>query len=140
MVKVSFDFDETLSRKEVQKYAEELIDLGIEVWVVTTRWDENHKHRYELNPTLNDLWEVVDRLGIPRHHVRFTCMQWKSIYLDKTSFIWHLDDNPEEFIKAKQYGCNVPMISVNSNGWMIKCDKLLNEAINAIHNGSKEHS
>lgn len=124
-MKVSFDFDGTLEFKDTQDYAAELIAQGIEVWVVTTRWDENHKHKYPLNATLDDLWEVVDRLGIPRHRVRFTCMEYKHTYLNGTSFIWHLDDNPEEFSKAKANGCNVPMIQVDSNGWMIKCDRLI---------------
>lgn len=138
MVKVSFDFDETLSRKDVQEYAAELLEQGIEVWVVTTRWDENHKHKYDFNPTLDDLWEVVDRLGIPRHHVRFTCMEWKHTYLNGTNFIWHLDDNPGEFSAAKTNGCNVPMIQVDANGWMLKCNRLLNNAVNAIENGDKK--
>lgn len=124
-MKVSFDFDGTLEFGDVQEYAAELIAQGIEVWVVTTRWDENHKHKYPMNATLDDLWEVVDRIGIPRHCVRFTCMEWKYTYLNGTSFAWHLDDNPEEFSKAKAHGCSVPMIQVDSNGWMIKCDRLL---------------
>ena len=124
-MKVSFDFDGTLEFQNVQDYAKELIDQGHEVWVVTTRWDENHKHKYDLNPTIDDLWEVVDRLGIPRHRVRFTCMEYKYTYLNGTKFIWHLDDNPEEFSKAKTNGCNVPMIQVDSNGWQIKCDRLI---------------
>ena len=33
---VSFDFDSTLSRKDVQEYAKELLERGIDVWVVTT--------------------------------------------------------------------------------------------------------
>jgi len=65
-MKVSFDFDGTLEQKEVQDYAKQLLEEGIEVWVVTTRWDENHKHKYPHNATLDDLWEVVDKLGIPR--------------------------------------------------------------------------
>lgn len=127
MKKVSFDFDGTLEFDNVQKYAKELIDRGIEVWVVTTRWDENHKHKYPMNATLDDLWEVVDKLGIPRWHVRFTCMQWKSTYLKGTNFVWHLDDNPTEFKMAKQEEVNVPMIDVDSSDWMYKCEDLLNE-------------
>ena len=125
-MKVSFDFDGTLEFQNVQDYAKELIDKGIEVWVVTTRYDENHKQKYPMNATLDDLWEVIDRVGIPRHQVRFTCMEWKYTYLNGTSFVWHLDDNPEEFSRAKTHGCNVPMIQVDANGWMVKCDRLLN--------------
>jgi hypothetical protein len=124
-MKVSFDFDGTLEFQNVQDYALELINNGVEVWVVTTRWDENHKHKYPMNATLDDLWEVVDRIGIPRHQVRFTCMEWKYTYLKGTSFVWHLDDNEKEFDYARKNQCNVPMVDVHMNGWQDKCDKLL---------------
>jgi hypothetical protein len=125
-MKVSFDFDGTLEFHHVQEYASELIKRGIEVWVVTTRWDENHKHKYPKNATLDDLWEVVDRLGIPRHRVRFTCMEWKATYLKGTNFVWHLDDNDEEFNVAKKTeGCTVPMIDAIGNTWIQKCERLL---------------
>jgi len=126
-MKVSFDFDGTLEHADVQEYASELIDRGVEVWVVTTRWDENHKHKYPMNATLDDLWEVVDRLGIPRWRVRFTCMEWKAGYLRGTHFAWHLDDNEQEFSACKKTeGCAVPMIDVMGNGWKKKCERLLN--------------
>lgn len=128
-MKVSFDFDGTLEFQDVQNYAQELMAEGVEVWVVTTRWDENHKHKYPQNATLDDLWEVIDRIGIPRHQVRFTCMEWKHTYLKGTNFIWHLDDNPKEFSAAKLHDCNVPMIDVDSNGWQVICDRLLKRRI-----------
>jgi len=128
-MKVSFDFDGTLEFQDVQDYASELIKQGVEVWVVTTRWDENHKHKYPMNATLDDLWEVVDRLGIPRWNVRFTCMEWKATYLKGTSFVWHLDDNDREFTECKRTeGCKVPMIDVMGNNWKEKCERLLLEA------------
>lgn len=127
-MKVSFDFDGTLEHKSVQDYAKQLLAEGIEVWVVTTRWDENHKHKYPMNATLDDLWEVVDNLGIPRHQVRFTCMEWKHTYLKGTNFVWHLDDNESEFDHARKNQCNVPMIWVDETAWQEKCEKLLREA------------
>ena len=130
-MKVSFDFDGTLEQKEVQVYAKQLLEEGVEVWVVTTRWDENHKHKYPHNATLDDLWEVVDRLGIPRWRVRFTCMEWKHTYLKGTEFIWHLDDNETEYDQARKAGgCNVPMINVTSYYWKDKCEELLRDAAN----------
>ena len=33
--KVSFDFDSTLDRKDVQRFAKQLIDDGYEVWIKT---------------------------------------------------------------------------------------------------------
>ena len=124
-MKVSFDFDGTLEHKNVQQYAKQLIDDGIEVWVVTTRWDENHKHKYPQNATLDDLWKVVDELGIPRHHVRFTCMEWKYTYLNGTEFCWHLDDNISEIDEARKHGCNVKIIDVLQSDWQQDCNDYL---------------
>jgi hypothetical protein len=139
MIKVSFDFDGTLEFEDVQRYAAKLLQKGIEVWVVTTRWDENHKHKYPLNSTLDDLWEVVDRLGIPRHRVRFTCMEWKATYLKGTHFVWHLDDNDQEVTAAKKTeGCNVPIIDVLGNDWEEKCDRLLRVRLNEVEANKTE--
>ena len=139
-MKVSFDFDGTLEREDVQEYAKTLIKLGIEVWVVTTRYDSNHQHKYYrafpedvwakiCSTTTGDpnfgLWGVIEKIGIPRHHVRFTCMEYKHKYLDGTKFLWHLDDNPEEFSHAKRNNLKVPMIQVESNTWKEKCDKII---------------
>lgn len=130
MKKVSFDFDGTLEHENVQAYAKELIDSGIEVWVVTTRWDENHKHKYPMNATLDDLWEVVDRIGIPRHRVRFTCMEWKTKYLTGTKFAWHLDDNEQESYEAYKTGMKTPIIvDVLKSDWKEQCNALLNTDI-----------
>jgi hypothetical protein len=123
--KVSFDFDGTLEFSNVQSYAKQLLNDGFEVWVVTTRYDENHKHLYPSNATLDDLWEVVDRLGIPRHHVRFTCMEWKCTYLDNTPFLWHLDDNIQELKEATKMGCSVPIVDVEANGWQDICNDII---------------
>jgi hypothetical protein len=126
-MKVSFDFDGTLQTEEVQEYAKELINRGIEVWVVTTRYDENQMHLYAGGEeNIDDLWEVVDRLGIPRWKVRFTCMEWKWKYLKDTKFLWHLDDNFEEFGHARVNGCKVPIILLKGD-WKQKCEELLNE-------------
>lgn len=125
MKKVSFDFDDTLSRPEVQDYAIELMNRGVDVWVVTTRYDENHKHRYPFNATLDDLWEVVDKIGIPRWKVRFTCFEWKYTYLNGTSFKFHLDDNLKERKLFIDNSCDVPFIYVEENDWKEKCEFLL---------------
>lgn len=122
---VSFDFDSTLSRTDVQEYAKELMERGIVVWVVTSRFDELHKHRYPHNPTNDDLWEVVDRLNIPRWQVRFTCMENKSKYLLNTSVVWHLDDDPIELSQMGYDKCKTFGISVNSGNWKAKCERII---------------
>jgi hypothetical protein len=128
MKKVSFDFDHTLSQPEVQEFAKELLDNGIDVWVVTTRYDENHLHKYAMDypATLEDLWEVVERLGIPRWKVRFTNMEWKYTYLCDTEFLWHLDDNNHEIRRALYNKCKVPMIQVADSNFKNECLNLIN--------------
>lgn len=126
---VSFDFDNTLSRKDVQDYAKELISRGIEVWVITSRFDELHKHRYPHNPTLDDLWEVVDEIGIPRWRVRFTCMESKSLYLMHTNVVWHLDDDIIELSSIKYDKCKTIGINVKGGGWKQKCERILKRFI-----------
>jgi hypothetical protein len=130
MAKVSFDFDGTLSRPDVQEYASRLLAEGVDVWVVTTRYDQNHKHKYALDydVLVEDLWEVVDRIGIPRWKVRFTNMEWKYTYLIGTNFVWHLDDNANEMTRARYNSCPINMIQVGSSSWKRKCSRLLNMA------------
>lgn len=128
---VSIDFDGTLSKPEVQEYARELLSQGIQVRVTTTRFDDMHIHKYgdDYPNVLDDLWEVVDDLGIPRHHVRFTNMEWKHTYLIGTNFIWHLDDNPHEMSHARYASCKVPMVQVNTNTWKNKCNRILRSTL-----------
>lgn len=122
---VSFDFDSTLSRKDVQEYAKELISRGIDVWVVTSRFDDLQKHLYPFNPSNEDLWSVVDELSIARHKVRFTCMESKSKYLVRTKVIWHLDDDSIELSEMRMMNCETIGISVKAGNWKHKCEKIL---------------
>ena len=130
---VTFDFDKTLSRPDVQEYASALIARGIDVWVLTRRYDNLHIHKYEAHNLSkdewnnDDVWEVVDRLGIPRWKVHFTNMEWKSDYLLGTNVLWHLDDDYMELSNIKYSGCKTIGIQVVSGGWKRKCERLLNK-------------
>ena len=67
-MKLSFDFDGTLSRKDVQKFAKRLVDEGHEVWIVTSRFDdaEGMAQNWNWIPTQNQkLFKVAEELGIP---------------------------------------------------------------------------
>jgi len=134
MAKVSMDFDKTMSKPHVQEYAKQLLDQGHEVWVVTARYDECHIHLYNRTEWTEagqqDLWDVVDGLGIPRHHVRFMNMEPKYTYLDRTHFVWHLDDDFVEISDAKRYGCSVPFIQVEAGSWKNKCERILKKKTN----------
>ncbi|HAY3553765.1 hypothetical protein [Elizabethkingia meningoseptica] len=121
---VTFDFDKTLSRTDVQQYAKQLIKRNITVWVVTARYDELQKHRWVANPCNEDLYKVIEEVGIPRHQVRFQCMTLKSDYLKHTKVLWHLDDNEDELYNIKM-NSDVNPIDVNFSTWKEECEALL---------------
>ena len=94
-MKVSFDYDYTLDRKDVQRYATELVNLGFDVWVVTSRFDTEtalSRNWTWIEDSNLRLFSVVEKCGIPKEKVVFTNMESKSIYIDGKGFIFHLDD------------------------------------------------
>lgn len=130
-MKVSFDFDGCLGHKTtVQKYAKKLISKGIEVWIVTTRWDRTSKwfDKTYYNIHKDKSWREVHQLSlelcIPIKQIKFTNYQWKGTYFDLyNDFIWHLDDNIQEI----EFNTSiVPIIIHGKNRWKEKCNKLLN--------------
>jgi hypothetical protein len=130
-MKVSFDFDGTLSELHVQKYARELIERGIEVWVVTSRFENAEKYKeffgtFTLDYDHNDLWEVVNDLGIQLENIHFTNMQPKSEFLKDRGFIWHLDD---DYIENREIPklVKIPSINVKKN-YKHKCERHLNKS------------
>lgn len=121
---VTFDFDHTLSRKDVQEYVAEIMEKGVDVYVLTSRYDELHKHKYPQNPNNHDLYLITTLLGIPRFKIRFTCMRDKSEYLKGTNVLLHLDDDSLE-LKRIQKETNTKAIQVNSSNWKQKCNKII---------------
>lgn len=122
---VTIDFDGTLEKKNVQKYVKELMQRGIDVWILTARFDELHQHKYLSNPRNSDLWEVIDRLNIPRYKVIFRNMQSKADYLEGTNVLFHLDDDMIELEDIRSNtACFTKGIYVYDN-FIEKCEKLL---------------
>ena len=83
-MKVSFDFDGTLSRKVVQKLAKELVEEGHEVWIVTSRFSNEavaDKGWWWIREQNAKLFEVADECGIKRENIHFTNQQPKILYL-----------------------------------------------------------
>lgn len=100
-MKVSFDFDHTLSRKDVQTFAKELVNEGHEVWIVTSRFsDEAAKEKkwHWIEGQNQKLFDVAQDCGIKKENIQFTCMESKSIFLKDKGFIFHLDDDDIELM------------------------------------------
>lgn len=125
---VSFDFDGTLSKPHVQEYAKELIARGLDVWVITARYDELHSHLYNFNDATNDdLWKIIDDLGIPKWKVCFMNMNPKADYITNTKIIWHLDDDFVELSNIRHAHIPTIGIQVNAGSWKRKCERLLKD-------------
>ena len=133
-MKVSFDFDGTLGRESIQKYAKELVEKGLEVWVVTARFEsvegytEEFCNKYAIDNIRKEhayLFEVAEKCGITRDHIKFTNMEPKDTFFkDHPDFIWHLDDDQFELRCVSTY-TKVKAISAIGSSWKHKCEKLL---------------
>lgn len=124
---VSFDFDRTLSRPDIQEYAAELMQRGYEVHVVTARYNELQKHAWVASPHNDDLWEIIDQLGIPHRFVHFTNMLLKAevIFKNAPQVLFHLDDCPVETKEINDLTKVTGIILCNSGAWKQKCEEVL---------------
>lgn len=128
MGRVSFDFDLCLTREDVQEYCKELIDRGFTVFVTTLRYDEMRKHLWEGSgypATNDDLWEIVDKLGIDHRHVVFTCLEPKSQHLKHSQVLFHLDDM-WSVLDDLYVNTDIQGVNVTKDDWKEKCELLLN--------------
>jgi len=135
-MKVSFDFDDTLDQDDVWPYALELIDRGIDVWIVTARLDDENlieeyglkTHNQVILPpwaTNEDIYEMARAMRIPRNQIVFTNLLGKGAFFKRNpDFIWHLDDSPKQLFDV-QYMSKVKPISVLNPRWQEKCEKLI---------------
>ena len=92
-LKVSFDFDNTLSRPEIQTLCK---TMPVKKYIVTSRSKK----------TVNDdLYEVADAMKIPRNRIVFTEHEFKADFLKGIHF--HFDDDPVEIemIMSANNGC-----------------------------------
>ena len=124
---VSFDFDGTLSLPGVQEYAKELMLKGVDVWVITSRFDELHKHLYQQHPTNDDLYSVCDYMGIPLRKIIFTNMELKAEYLANTNVLWHLDDDIVELGAIRDSRLKTKAVSVNCKFWKSECNQIISD-------------
>jgi hypothetical protein len=127
MKKVSFDYDGTLAKPSVERYAKELVDRGFEVWVVTARvGDDDKSFQPWKQPDWNrDLWDSCERIGIPKERVMFTNFVEKIKFLKGKNFVFHLDDDEYELLTISEDGDECVPVNVNNPKWEYYCKKLL---------------
>lgn len=119
--KVSFDFDGTLSREDVQEYAQILIKKDdIEVWICTSRFIDE----FSTNQN-NDLYEVSDKIGIDRSKIIFTSRADKYEYFIDKDFVWHLDDDWIETDLINEHTDTIGVRVFGNEKWKNECENAL---------------
>ena len=122
MKKVSFDFDGTLTRTLIKDYAKSLIDLGNEVWIVTSRFGFGK----EPTPTWNDaVFKLALEIGIQKEHIHFCCMDNKANFLNGKDFVFHLDDDVIELSFIKTDSDVIPISCYHNKNWIKECNNAL---------------
>lgn len=127
-MKVSFDFDSTLSRKDVQSFAKELVNSGHEVWIVTSRFDDEaakNKKWHWIEGQNKRLFDVAEECGIKVENIHFTNMESKSIFLKGKEFIFHLDDDDIELMDILEMGDFCRPVHVDHFEWKETCKEIL---------------
>jgi hypothetical protein len=115
LIRVSFDYDDTLSEPEVARYAASLRERGFDCWIVTARPETQ----------LSDVRKAAKRMGFNLQHIVAVDGYPKWTYLRQIQPVWHLDDdiveismiNAQRSTKGIRFGMNPD--------WMDQCNALL---------------
>ena len=94
--KISFDFDSTLDREDVQEFAKQLVKEGHEVWITTSRFDTrtaDERGWWWVRKNNEDLGVIAKECGIPLSNIAYTAMIDKIEFLRDKGFLFHLDDD-----------------------------------------------
>lgn len=129
-MKVSFDFDGTLGRNDVQQFAKELIAEGHEVWIVTSRISTKpamEKGWHWIKRQNEDLYKVAESVGIPKSRIVFTEHIDKIVFLKDKGFAFHLDDDDWELMKILESKDSCCPLHVDHFEWRESCREILNK-------------
>ena len=129
-MKVSFDFDGTLSNKDVQSFAKQLVDDGHDVWIVTSRCATEPalaKGWHWIEKQNQELYDVAESVGIPKDKIVFTEHVDKIEFLADKGFLFHLDDDEHELMCILQSGDPCNPLHADHFSWKENCLELLNK-------------
>jgi hypothetical protein len=127
--KVSFDFDSTLSRTDVQDFAKELVFNGYDVHITTSRIDTEQAIKngwWWVKANNEELYEVAEDCGIKKENIKFTAMVDKIKVLEGGGFIFHLDDDEVELDLISASSDDCVGVWVELKGWREICENILN--------------
>jgi len=91
-MKVSFDFDHTLTNPKYFEIAKKFVALKADVYITTSRFSDSLGKKLPYDN--REVFKVAKELGIPSQKVRFTNGQDKYLFLK--DFDMHFDDDEHE--------------------------------------------
>lgn len=133
-MKISFDYDMTLSEPYVQTLASLLVKAGADVWVVTARHDDKVMSVGKVIGHQGhnmDLRRVIEKVGIPHEKVIYTNGDWKyKVYFDR-QFELHFDDMFNEVENINRRGGKAVLVdySMHDQAYELFSVDNLNELI-----------
>lgn len=113
-MRISIDYDSTLSQPRIQELAKLLIARGHEVYILTSRFDSVRRLKFHDLASNEDLYAVAKEVGIKPFRIAFTNQQKKWIWLLETGIKIHIDDDLSVIRDLAYYGtlqgfdCNEP--------------------------------
>jgi hypothetical protein len=124
-MKVSFDFDGTLSLESVQEYAKDLVSRGLDVHIVTSRHSDKAAKEvgwwWILDQNKN-LFNVAQECGIDEKNITFTNGRDKIEYLKGKDFKFHLDDDEIELMLIFESDEKCMPLNVGHSDWRDNCE------------------
>jgi len=141
MIRISIDFDGTLSTKQVQDYVKNIIKReDVEIFIVTRRFENVNSYTELILSAwgINDIYEehqylfnVAEEVGIDVKNIHFTNMAWKWKKLKELEIDIHLDDDIEDAMYALTHTdkCYPILYTSDNEKWKEKIEYYLQ-----IHN------
>lgn len=121
-MRITIDFDGVLEKKSVQDKIKILVDLGFDVWILTTRFPPETNDNWKIANEI--VFQVATEVGIPLEKIVFTSWVWKYEWLRQNpDVILHLDDNFNEIVKITA-NCKTLPISIHSSSWFHKIKRI----------------
>lgn len=112
-IKISFDYDGTLSLEKIQNIARKLNKNEIDIFILTSRFGNMERMKYKDLESNEVIYQLASELGIPSHRISFTNQIPKWMVLNESGVQIHIDDDEREIRSINYYGI-VKTFSVNS--------------------------
>lgn len=124
-MRITVDFDGTLTRDDVQQYVEMLRSRNISATVITSRYGFTYKDKDGLGYEQNkDLFDKIEGLGFSKDDVYFSNGGGKNRLIKLLKPVLHLENNGRE-IDEVMMGSSITSVDVNKIGWQSEANYIL---------------